>query len=75
MGHWTKRDVARLRNGLTIDREQFGFIVGVSEVTVRKWEKGVRNPSASARIIMDQLKDPPLLKAHLNRLKEWQKEI
>ena len=54
-GKWSKQDVIQLRTEKldNISQPKFALILGVSSGTVRAWEQGAKNPSGSARRLLD----------------------
>ena len=51
---WSKKDVVQLRkNQLNITQPKLALILGVKPKTVMAWEQGLKNPSSSARRLLD----------------------
>lgn len=53
----TKREVLEIRQQLGISIEKFGRLVGVSERTVRNWERGNTSPTPRHEAILVNLRD------------------
>ena len=52
--NWSKKDVAQLRKEqLNISQPKLALILGVKPKTVMAWEQGLKNPSGSARRLLD----------------------
>ena len=49
-------NVKKLRKSLKLKTKDFGELIGVSHRTVEHWEQGLRNPSKSAKLLMEKLK-------------------
>jgi putative transcriptional regulator len=49
------RKIKQIRNLLNVSQSVFARIVGVSDVLVRSWERGARQPSPIARRLLDQI--------------------
>ena len=47
--------IKQVRAELDLTQEQFAGRLGVSQATVALWESGCRNPSGSARILLEML--------------------
>ena len=52
----TGEEIKKLRKKLKLTQTSFGEKIGVAQSTVRCWELGLRNPSKSAVLLMEQLK-------------------
>ena len=51
---WSKKGIARLRKKrLNISQPKLALILGVAPKTVMAWEQGLKNPSGSARRLLD----------------------
>ena len=51
---WSKKDVVQLRKKqLNISQPKLALILGVKPKTVMAWEQGLKNPSSSARRLLD----------------------
>jgi putative transcriptional regulator len=48
-----------LRVSLNLSQAAFARIMGVSDVLVRSWERGVRRPALMARRLLDQVREHP----------------
>jgi putative transcriptional regulator len=55
MGIMTPHQIQSLREKLGMRTTEFAVRIGVSDDTVRKWERGERKPSGSALILLYQL--------------------
>ena len=53
------RDVKETRAVLNVSQSVFAQLVGVSDVLVRSWERGVRSPAPIARRLLDQIRAHP----------------
>lgn len=51
--------VKRLRNELDVSQSVFAELLGVSRVWVQGWERGVRQPTALARRLLDTIATDP----------------
>lgn len=49
--------IRELRELLGMTQEQFAACCGVQRTTVTLWESGLRNPSGSAALLLEQLKE------------------
>lgn len=47
--------IKQVRSDLALTQEQFAIRLGVSQGSVALWESGERNPSGSARILLEML--------------------
>ena len=54
-------NVKEVRTGLELTQAEFSKLMGVSSKTVEAWERGSRNPSGSAAILMLIAQDKPEL--------------
>jgi putative transcriptional regulator len=53
------KDVKRVREELNVSQAVFAQLVGVSDVLVRSWERGAREPAPIARRLLDQIRAYP----------------
>jgi putative transcriptional regulator len=53
------RKVKQVRAALNVSQAVFARLVGVSDVLVRSWESGVRQPAPIARRLLDQIQANP----------------
>ena len=51
--------VRSVRDALQVSQTVFARLVGVSDVLVRSWERGVRTPAPVARRLLDQIRAKP----------------
>jgi DNA-binding transcriptional regulator YiaG len=51
--------VKKVRSALNVSQAVFARLVGVSDVLVRSWERGVRQPAPIARRLLDQIRAYP----------------
>ena len=54
-GILNKQQIRKLRKSLKLNTAAFGELVGVSGRTVEAWEQGLRQPSKSARMLIEKL--------------------
>lgn len=48
-------DIKALRQKLDLTQEQFAVKIGVTSMTVRRWEKGVTHPSRMAQKLLKEI--------------------
>jgi len=48
-------DVKALRNRLGYTQEQLAVKIGVTSLTIRRWEKGVTRPNQMARNVLKEI--------------------
>jgi putative transcriptional regulator len=53
------REVRKIRAALNVSQAIFAKLLGVSDVLVRSWERGVRQPAPIARRLLDQIRAYP----------------
>lgn len=53
------KDVKKVREELNVSQAVFAKMVGVSDVLVRSWECGARQPAPIARRLLDQIRSYP----------------
>jgi DNA-binding transcriptional regulator YiaG len=53
------RGVREVRDALNVSQAVFAQLLGVSDVLVRSWERGVRSPAPVARRLLDQVRAYP----------------
>ena len=53
------RKIKNIRQALDVSQAVFARLVGVSDVLVRSWERGVRRPAPVARRLLDQISNHP----------------
>jgi len=58
-GHYTPKDVRKLRQTLGVSQPLFARLMGVSTVLVQSWEQGQRTPSPMARRLLDEVRRDP----------------
>jgi putative transcriptional regulator len=63
--NYDARKVKKVRAILNVSQAVFARLIGVSDVLVRSWERGVRQPAPIARRLMDQIHAYPGQFAHL----------
>lgn len=51
--------VKRVRAALNVSQAVFARLIGVSDVLVRSWERGAREPAPIARRLLDQIRAHP----------------
>jgi DNA-binding transcriptional regulator YiaG len=56
---YNARRIKQTRAMLNVSQTVFARIVGVSDVLVRSWERGVRQPAPIARRLLDQIRRYP----------------
>jgi len=56
---YSAQQIQQIRAGLNVSQAVFARIVGVSQVLVRSWERGAREPSPVARRLLDQIQRYP----------------
>jgi putative transcriptional regulator len=47
-----KTEAAKVRHELGLTQQDFAIMLGVSLATIRKWERGTREPSGAAKILL-----------------------
>ena len=52
----TPTEIKALRKKTGLNAKGFGALIGVKAKTVESWEQGVRNPSGTARKILESMK-------------------
>lgn len=57
-----KEKIRDLRAAMALDQTEFAARVGVSQATVSLWESGDRNPTGSARLLLEMLSEKYLRK-------------
>jgi putative transcriptional regulator len=57
--NYDARKVKKVRAGLNVSQAVFARLVGVSDVLVRSWERGVRRPAPIACRLLDQIRAYP----------------
>jgi putative transcriptional regulator len=57
--NYRAKDVKKIREELNVSQAVFARLVGVSDVLVRSWERGVREPAPVARRLLDQMRAYP----------------
>ena len=65
---YTPALVRRVRERLDLSVSTFGAVLGVSEVTIRSWEAGQRNPDRVARRLLQIAEAAPELLLALAQL-------
>ena len=66
---FNKSDVKKVREQLNVSQPIFAQILGVSDDTVKAWERGANKPSgSSARLIQIAKEDPQTFKLIMQRL-------
>jgi putative transcriptional regulator len=65
--NYDARKVRKVREILNVSQTVFARLVGVSDVLVRSWERGVRQPAPIARRLLDQIYAHPIQFARLVR--------
>ncbi len=68
---YSKLEVKEVREQLNVSQPIFAKILGVSDDTVKAWERGANKPSgSSARLIQIAKEDPQVFKQIMHRLAE-----
>jgi len=62
------KGVKKVRDALNVSQAVFAQLLGVSDVLVRSWERGVRAPAPVACRLMDQIREHP---EHFSKLVEY----
>jgi DNA-binding transcriptional regulator YiaG len=57
MKEWTPEDLIKFRKKNKLTQTQMGKLVGVSLTAVYQWERGERNPSKTARILLSKIEE------------------
>lgn len=57
--------IVKVRHQLGLSQSQFAKTIGISVNTLRSWEQGERNPSGSAKVLLNLLCKKPELIAEL----------
>jgi DNA-binding transcriptional regulator YiaG len=52
--------VRKLRDAMGMSQATFAQVIGVSRILVQSWERGVREPSALARRLLDTISADPV---------------
>lgn len=52
---WTAKTIKRLRKRLRASQTIFGIYLGVSIMTVSRWERGISVPAPQSRMRLDSL--------------------
>ena len=55
MKEWISEEVKQLRESYKLTRRALGELVGVSVTTVYQWEKGVRRPRRTTKILLSRV--------------------
>jgi putative transcriptional regulator len=58
-GHYSPKAIRKLRHDLGMSQAVFAELLGVSRIWVQGWERGVRQPSALARRLLDTIRANP----------------
>jgi DNA-binding transcriptional regulator YiaG len=53
------KKIKRVRSAMNVSQAVFARLVGVSDVLVRSWERGARQPAPIARRLLDQIRTHP----------------
>ena len=62
----TADDVKAIRQEAKLSQSVFAKLLNVSPSSVRQWEQGLRNPSGSAKVLLELLtRDPTILNYRL----------
>lgn len=68
---FNKAEVKEVREQLNVSQPIFAKILGVSDDTVKAWERGANKPSgSSARLIQIAKEDPQIFKQIMHKLAE-----
>jgi DNA-binding transcriptional regulator YiaG len=57
--NYDARKVKKVRAVLNVSQAIFARLIGVSDVLVRSWERGARQPAPIARRLLDQIRTHP----------------
>lgn len=70
-GEFTRTTVvsqpAQIRQKANLSQNQFARAIGISVNTLKSWEQGQRQPSGSARVLLDLLARRPELISEISR--------
>jgi DNA-binding transcriptional regulator YiaG len=58
-GRYSPQAIRKLRHDLGMSQAVFAELLGVSRIWVQGWERGVRQPSALARRLLDTIRANP----------------
>jgi putative transcriptional regulator len=58
-GEYDAKRIKKVRAVLNVSQAVFARLIGVSDVLVRSWERGARNPAPVARRLLDQIRAHP----------------
>lgn len=70
---YSAAEIQAIRDQLAVSQAIFAEIIGVSPHTIRSWEQGKREPSKTARRLMDDIKSDP--SRWINRLTANRKPV
>ena len=48
-----------IRTKLSLTQEKFAFLMNISVNTLRNWEKGIRHPEGSAKVLLNVVNNHP----------------
>jgi len=54
---WTPESIKTLRKTYNLPRRKLGELLGVSITSVYQWEKGVRKPSKTVKILLTRIEE------------------
>lgn len=57
MPEWTPENIRILRKTYTITRRKLAELLGVSITSIYQWERGVRKPSKTAKILLSRIEE------------------
>ena len=57
MKDWTKEDIRALRNTYKLTRKALGELLGVTVSSIYQWEREVKKPSKTTKILLSRIED------------------
>lgn len=57
MKDWTAEEITGLRKAHKLTRRTLGELVGVTITTIYQWEKGLRNPRRTTKLLLSRVED------------------
>lgn len=55
MQNWTPKEIEKFRKSHKLSRRAFGELSGVTGNCVYQWERGLRTPSATTKILLSRI--------------------
>jgi DNA-binding transcriptional regulator YiaG len=55
MKQWTHHEIESFRKNYKLTRRSFGELLGVTVSTIYQWERGIRKPSTTAKILLSRI--------------------